>query len=173
MLPRCSPLVDNAAAIGEPKALGALVKRILVVDDDPDILDALRQALEDGYEVLVAQNGREALDILAREAVDAIVLDLMMPVLDGVAVLQQLRSGGSTTPVIIVSAGADVARVARTHGIRDYFPKPFDLSALEQALARLVGGGGRGPGGTTSKGGSGGGDASKRDRTHGFRSRVD
>ena len=164
--------IDNSA-IGEPK-LEAPVKRILVVDDDPDILDALRQALEDGYEVLVAQDGREALDILERQAVDAIVLDLMMPVLDGVAVLQQLRSGGSRIPVIIVSAGADVARVARTHGIRDYFPKPFDLTALEQALARLVGGGGRGPDGTAAKGGgSGGGGGAKSGSTNGFRPPAD
>jgi two-component system response regulator MprA len=124
------------------------VKRILVVDDDPDILDALRQALTEAYEVLVAQNGQEALDVLAIERVDAIVLDLMMPILDGVAVLQRLREDGCSIPVVIVSAGSDVARVARRHGVRDYFAKPFDLIELEQTLARLVGSGGKGPGGS-------------------------
>jgi DNA-binding response OmpR family regulator len=131
------------------------LKRILVADDDPDILDALLQALEDTYHVLVAHNGREALDILAAQQVDALVLDLMMPIVDGQAVLDEMRRTGCKVPVVILSAGADVARVARSQGVRDWLTKPFDLTALERTLARLVSSGGAAPPAPTGRGGGG------------------
>jgi DNA-binding response OmpR family regulator len=115
------------------------VKRVLLVDDDPDILEALRQALEDSFEIRVAHDGAEAVATLEREPIDALVLDLMMPVLDGQGVLAAMREKGMKTPVIVVSAGADVGRVARREGISNWFSKPFDLGELEKALHRLVG----------------------------------
>lgn len=116
------------------------MKRVLLVDDDPDILEALRQALEDSFEIRLAHDGTEAVVALEQEHIDALVLDLMMPVLDGQGVLAAMREKGMKTPVIIVSAGADAGRVARREGIPHWFSKPFDLGELEQTLHRLVGG---------------------------------
>jgi DNA-binding response OmpR family regulator len=115
------------------------VKRVLLVDDDPDILEALRQALEDSFEIRLAHDGAEAMATLEREPIDALVLDLMMPVLDGPGVLAAMRERGLKTPVVIVSAGADAGRVARREGIPNWFSKPFDLGELEKTLHRLVG----------------------------------
>ena len=115
------------------------MKRVLLVDDDPDILEALRQALEDSFEIRLAHDGREAVAALEREPIDALVLDLMMPVLDGPGVLAAMRDKGMRTPVIIVSAGADAGRVARREGIPNWFSKPFDLGELEKTLQKLVG----------------------------------
>src|SRR3712207_5379595 len=82
-------------------------RTVLVVDDDPGILDVLEQALEaEGYRVLMASNGAEALDRAARGAPDVTLVDLMMPVMDGPTFVRRLRQmpGGAAIPVIILSA---------------------------------------------------------------------
>ncbi len=111
--------------------------RILVVDDEPAVRDSLRRALVlEGYEVDLAADGREALRTLAGKAPDAIVLDLVMPEIDGLEVCRRLRAAGDHTPVLIVTARDAVGdRVAGLDaGADDYLVKPF---ALEELLARL------------------------------------
>ena len=111
--------------------------RILVVDDEPAVRDSLRRALNlEGYEVELAGDGQEALDHLGGNGVDAVVLDVSMPRLDGLEACRRLRAQGSSLPVLMLTARDEVAdRVAGLDaGADDYVVKPF---ALEELLARL------------------------------------
>ena len=111
--------------------------RILVVDDEPAVRESLRRALQlEGYEVELAGDGQEALESLRVDGVDAMVLDVSMPRLDGLETCRRLRSEGSALPVLMLTARDEVAdRVAGLDaGADDYVVKPF---ALEELLARL------------------------------------
>lgn len=111
--------------------------RILVVDDDQAVRDSLRRSLAfNGYEVEVAGDGLAALESIARQRPDALVLDVMMPRLDGLEACRRLRSAGEDLPILVLTARDAVSdRVAGLDaGADDYLPKPF---ALEELLARL------------------------------------
>ncbi|MCH9767545.1 MAG: response regulator, partial [Actinomycetia bacterium] len=111
--------------------------RILVVDDDRAVRESLRRSLSfNGYSVELAQDGREALDMIDSSRPDALVLDVMMPRLDGLEVCRQLRSTGDDLPILVLTARDSVSeRVAGLDaGADDYLPKPF---ALEELLARM------------------------------------
>ncbi len=111
--------------------------RILVVDDDRAVRESLRRSLAfNGYTVDLAEDGVEALDAIANERPDAVVLDVMMPRLDGLEVCRQLRSTGDDLPILVLTARDSVSeRVSGLDaGADDYLPKPF---ALEELLARL------------------------------------
>jgi two-component system response regulator MprA len=111
--------------------------RILVVDDEPAVLDAVDRALRlEGYDTELAADGREALDALAAGAPDALVLDLLMPQVDGLEVCRRLRAAGDRTPVLVLTARDAVSDRVRglDAGADDYLVKPF---ALEELLARL------------------------------------
>ena len=105
---------------------------VLVVDDDPDILDAIRDVVEaEGYRVAQARHGAEALDRVAEERPDVVLLDLMMPVMDGVAFAEALRArpAWAGIPVVVISAVGDPER-ARAVRARAYLPKPFGVDDL-------------------------------------------
>lgn len=111
--------------------------RILVVDDEPAITDLLATALRFvGFEVQTAASGREALAVAADFAPDLIVLDVMLPDLDGFVVLRRLRAAGARTPVIFLTARDEQEDKIRgfTIGDDDYITKPF---SLEELIARL------------------------------------
>ena len=111
--------------------------RLLVVDDEQAVRDALRRALRlEGYDVELAADGEEALVALAREEPDAVVLDVLMPGVDGLGVCRWLRERGSRVPVLMLTARDAVDdRVAGLDaGADDYVVKPF---ALEELLARV------------------------------------
>lgn len=104
---------------------------ILVVDDDPDILEALSEILEsEGFEVDRAHNGVEALDQIASRRPRLVLLDLMMPVMDGFEVAQRLKREASSPPFVILSADRNVADRARELGAAGYLAKPFELTQL-------------------------------------------
>jgi two-component system response regulator MprA len=112
--------------------------KILVVDDERAVRESLRRALElEGYEIELAVDGREALQSLASDAEpDAVILDVLMPEIDGLEVCRRLRAGGHGLPVLMLTARDEVeSRVAGLDaGADDYVTKPF---ALEELLARL------------------------------------
>jgi CheY-like chemotaxis protein len=113
---------------------------VLVVDDEAAIRNSLRDALElDGHHVLVAGDGREALDNVAREPADLVILDLMMPVMDGWAFLEHFRGQVQfrTIPVLVISAYPNVPATVETYGVR-VVRKPFDLEALLTTVADLT-----------------------------------
>jgi two-component system response regulator MprA len=111
--------------------------RVLVVDDEPAVREALERILRlDGYEVELATNGKDAIRRLANAPADAVLLDVLMPELDGLEVCRRLRDTGDRTPVLMLTARDAVGeRVAGLEaGADDYLAKPF---ALEELLARL------------------------------------
>jgi two-component system, OmpR family, response regulator MprA len=111
--------------------------RLLVVDDDPDIRDSLRRALGyAGYAVTTVADGADALGSVARSPVDLIILDVLMPMLDGFDTCRALRDRGNATPVLVLTARDAVDdRVAGLEaGADDYLVKPF---ALRELLARV------------------------------------
>ena len=112
-------------------------QRVMVADDDRAIRESLARALERvGYEVVGVSDGVESLTTVRREAFDALVLDVMMPGVDGLAVCRVLRADGDRTPVLMLTARQETAdRVAGLDaGADDYLAKPFELDEL---LARL------------------------------------
>jgi two-component system response regulator MprA len=111
--------------------------RILVVDDEPAVREAVERALRlDGYDVVLAGDGGEALERLAEAAPDAVVLDVLMPGVDGLALCRRMRLHGDRTPVLMLTARDSVSdRVAGLDaGADDYLLKPF---ALDELLARV------------------------------------
>ncbi|GLZ34452.1 DNA-binding response regulator [Lentzea sp. NBRC 105346] len=111
--------------------------RILVVDDDRQIRESLRRSLQfNGYQVECAGDGLQALESVTSQRPDAMVLDVMMPRLDGLEVCRRLRSTGDDLPILVLTARDAVSdRVSGLDaGADDYLPKPF---ALEELLARL------------------------------------
>lgn len=120
-------------------------KRILVVDDDEDIQDVARVALEvvGGWEVITASSGSEGLDLAASQQPDAILLDVMMPDLDGIATLKQLKANPITQsiPVILLTAkvqASDRDRFAALD-ILGIIPKPFKTMLLAERVAEMLG----------------------------------
>lgn len=119
--------------------------RLLVADDSETVLLMLQRRLEmQGYEVVTATDGIEALDRLRRagssERPDLILLDAMMPKMSGLEVLEQLRSSGSTIPVLMISAHLDAQgpEGMRKLGATDCIPKPFEWEDLIGRIEELT-----------------------------------
>jgi len=111
--------------------------RLLVVDDDPSVREALALVLDlNGFDVTTAIDGREAIRTLAVASPDAVILDVLMPGLDGLEVCRRMRATGDRTPVLMLTARSEVSeRVAGLEaGADDYLAKPF---AREELIARL------------------------------------
>ena len=114
---------------------------ILVVDDDAKIVRLVRPYLErDGHRVVEARDGAMAIAAIALEMPALVVLDVMLPKVDGLSVLRAVRRGGSLTPVLILSARGTVGdRIAGlTAGADDYLPKPFSPSELVLRVRRIL-----------------------------------
>jgi two-component system response regulator MprA len=115
--------------------------RVLVVDDEPAVRRALERALRlESYDVALAADGEEALDSLATAPADAVILDVLMPRLDGIEVVKRMRQAGDRTPILMLTArdaiddrvkGLDV-------GADDYLVKPFALRELQARLRALL-----------------------------------
>lgn len=122
-------------------ALLPSVKRILVVDDDDSICQLMVDVLEfEGWSVTIAHNGAQALATLRSSAHDLVLLDLMMPVLDGWALLAERRQHAElrAVPVLAMSAGSGLGMDrARAMGANACMPKPFEVEAIVAALESL------------------------------------
>jgi DNA-binding response OmpR family regulator len=117
------------------------MSKILIVDDEPDVLLLLRINLEAaGYQAVLAADGETALERIADSAPDLVLLDIMMPVMDGWGVLQAL-AGRSDAPLVVVvsakSSDRDIVR-ALTSGAMDYVTKPFDPDDLTGVVERVL-----------------------------------
>lgn len=111
--------------------------KILVVDDEQAVRESLRRSLSfNGYDILLAEDGQQALDVTRKEQPDLLILDVMMPKVDGLEVCRTLRAEGDDRPILVLTARDGVSdRVAGLDaGADDYLPKPF---ALEELLARV------------------------------------
>lgn len=114
--------------------------RILIVDDDEGTREALEEILEDDYDVACVADGQVALDKLNREAFDLVLLDLIMPGMDGIETLKRIKAYDKQIDVIMVSATdrAREATAAITSGAYDYITKPFDADAILTAIDRAL-----------------------------------
>jgi two-component system, OmpR family, response regulator MprA len=115
--------------------------RVLIADDDRAIRESLARALElEGYDVATVVDGVEALTRVRRDTFDALVVDVMMPGVDGLAVCRVLRAEGDRTPVLMLTARVETPdRVAGLDaGADDYLPKPFELDELFARLRALL-----------------------------------
>jgi two-component system, OmpR family, response regulator MprA len=115
----------------------SVAMHILVVDDEPAVRDAVDRALRlEGHDVTLAEDGRAALDAVAAAPPDVLVLDLLMPHVDGLEVCRRMRAAGDRTPVLVLTARDAIADRVRglDAGADDYLVKPF---ALEELLARV------------------------------------
>ena len=113
--------------------------KILVIDDEPSIRDLLDTLLSrKGYDVVLAASGQKGLELFRRERPDALVLDLKMPGMDGLTVLQQVRSLNPKLPVIMLTgAGTPETELqARAQGVTEYVEKEFSLHLLGDSLKR-------------------------------------
>ena len=107
-----------------------------MVDDDQDIRELLVSVLkDDGYEAESAKNGREALEILERWNADIVVLDLMMPVMDGWTFADRMHEKWDI-PIVVISAATDLKRHAGRVGAADVVTKPFEIDTLLPVIAR-------------------------------------
>ncbi|MBV9410122.1 MAG: response regulator [Acidimicrobiia bacterium] len=117
------------------------VPRVLIVDDEPDVLLLLRIELEaEGYETLLAADGETAVRRILEERPDVVLLDVMMPVVDGWGVLQRLADHRCDTRVIVLSAKASDSDVAHALelGAHEYVTKPFEPAALLATVAHVL-----------------------------------
>ena len=115
--------------------------RVLVVDDEPAVRRALERALKlDDYDVALAADGQEALDVLASFPADAVVLDIMMPRIDGLEVARRMRRAGDRTPILMLTArdAIDDRVTGLDVGADDYLVKPFALKELQARLRALL-----------------------------------
>ena len=113
------------------------MKRILIVDDDARIVESLRTLLAPRYETAAASTGFDALKAMDAGRVDAVVLDLRMPGLDGKGFVDELHQRGMHPPLILMSANPNVADQAQVLGAADFLVKPFEIERLEDLLERL------------------------------------
>jgi len=111
--------------------------KILVVEDEKDLARAIRAILEfSKYSVTIAYNGQEALDEVKKQKFDVILMDVMMPVMDGITALKEMRKTGINTPIIMLTAKSQIDDKVEglDSGANDYLTKPFDKKEL---LARI------------------------------------
>ena len=116
--------------------------RVLIVEDDPDLLVVLRVNLNSaGFEPVLAADGRTAVTRVAVERPDAVLLDVMLPGIDGWQVLEELHAQGDRVPVIVCSAKRDPADIERATrlGAVDYLVKPFDIDRLVDTVVAVAG----------------------------------
>ena len=118
-------------------------KKILVVDDEQQLALAIKIRLQSrGYQVVLASDGKQAIELMQEEHPDLVILDVLMPVMDGYSCLREMntRFGRSKTPVIILTARDRMKDLFELEGIEDYVIKPFDhedlLVRIERAFKR-------------------------------------
>ena len=113
-------------------------RTVLVVDDDPGVLEVLELALNaEGYEVILAHDGREALERAVSNHPHLMLVDLMMPIMDGWQFVRECRKydGCDKTPVIVLSAARDLEKAVRDLGVQAVVSKPFNLDDLLELVA--------------------------------------
>ncbi len=118
----------------------AVGKRILLVDDEPLILKGLKFTLEqEGYEILTAADGEEALKVFAGNAVDLVLLDVMLPKLDGIQVCQRIREQSNVPILMLTAKGEDMDKIlGLEYGADDYMTKPFNILEVKARIKTIL-----------------------------------
>jgi DNA-binding response OmpR family regulator len=131
------------AAAARPQASAPSRKKVLIVDDEKDIVDLVAYNLgRNGYDTLVATNGNQALELAKKSAPDLIILDLMLPGLDGTEVARRLKADSQTAqiPIVMLTAKGEETDVVvgLTLGADDYVTKPFSIKVLLARVASVM-----------------------------------
>lgn len=115
-------------------------EKILVIDDDPDIVEILLMRLEaSGYEVHTAADGKEGLLRLKVTKPDLIIVDVMMPTMDGFSFVQEIKKEGfGHIPVIVLTAKGMMGKVFEMEGVKEYLLKPFDAQQLLDMIKKYI-----------------------------------
>ncbi|WP_457554417.1 response regulator transcription factor [Candidatus Pyrohabitans sp.] len=119
------------------------MKKVLVVDDERDMLRLVKRLLEDEFVVLTAESAGDALELVKKEMPDVVLLDIMMPDMDGWDFLEKFQKlrGAQKVPVIIFSIRSEASEVLSglaVEGVADYITKPFDPDELRERVRRVV-----------------------------------
>ena len=116
-----------------------MAKRILVVDDEASIIKGLKYSLvQDGYEVDEAYDGKEALDMFARAEYDLVLLDVMLPEVDGMEVLRRIRETSGTPVIMLTAKGEDMDKIlGLEYGADDYMTKPFNILEVKARIRSI------------------------------------
>ena len=117
-----------------------VAKRILLVDDEPLIIKGLRFTLEqEGYEILTAADGEEALEVFHSEPVDLVLLDVMLPKLDGIQVCQRIRESSNVPILMLTAKGEDMDKIlGLEYGADDYMTKPFNILEVKARIKTVL-----------------------------------
>ena len=117
-----------------------MAKRILLVDDEPLIIKGLRFTLEqEGYEILTAADGEEALEVFHNEPVDLVLLDVMLPKLDGIQVCQRIRETSNVPILMLTAKGEDMDKIlGLEYGADDYMTKPFNILEVKARIKTVL-----------------------------------
>ena len=117
-----------------------MAKRILLVDDEPLILKGLRYTLEqEGYEILTAADGEEALQVFFEQQVDLVLLDVMLPKMDGIQVCQRIRESSNVPILMLTAKGEDMDKIlGLEYGADDYMPKPFTILEVKARIKTVL-----------------------------------
>lgn len=115
-------------------------KRILLVDDEPLMIKGLKYNLEqDGYETLSAYDGEEALDLFFNNHIDLVLLDLMLPKMDGTEVCQRIRESSNIPIIMLTAKGEDMDKVlGLEYGADDYITKPFNVLEVKARIKTIL-----------------------------------
>lgn len=114
--------------------------KLLIVDDEPLLVKGLKYSLEqDGYETVVATDGQEALDLFKADRFDLILLDLMLPKVDGLEVCQRIREKSQTPIIMLTAKGEDMSKIlGLEYGADDYLTKPFNILELKARIKAVL-----------------------------------
>ena len=117
-----------------------MAKRILLVDDEPLILKGLRFTLEqEGYEIITAADGEEALRVFFEQQVDLVLLDVMLPKLDGIQVCQRIRESSNVPILMLTAKGEDMDKIlGLEYGADDYMTKPFNILEVKARIKTVL-----------------------------------
>lgn len=114
--------------------------RILVIDDDETILDLIKETLSADYQIFTAHDALEGVDLLMSERFDLLIIDLGMPVVDGVELIEKIRANSpfEKTPILVVSAFPELRRRLAGADVQAILPKPFSLDDLSRKVAETI-----------------------------------
>ena len=117
-----------------------MAKRILLVDDEPLIIKGLKYTLEqEGYETLAAYDGEEALEMFFANTVDLVLLDVMLPKLDGIQVCQRIRESSNVPIIMLTAKGEDMDKIlGLEYGADDYMTKPFNILEVKARIKTIL-----------------------------------
>ena len=117
-----------------------MAKRILLVDDEPLIIKGLKYTLEqEGYETLAAYDGEEALEVFFANTVDLVLLDVMLPKLDGIQVCQRIRESSNVPIIMLTAKGEDMDKIlGLEYGADDYMTKPYNILEVKARIKTIL-----------------------------------